>query len=111
MRTECLRTSVVRVASGPRVKLVDCNCVLNFAVVYSTDRSKAVARCYSYPLLLYGLFYEAICFKSCLVFFFFFFFFFFFVLLFFSPLNIAITSLGEERANMSDFFVRLFGFV
>ena len=31
-----------------------------------------------------------------------------FVLVFFSPLSIAITSLGEERANLSDFrsFVR-----
>ena len=32
---------------------------------------------------------------------------FFFV--FFSPFSIAITSLGEERANLSFFFVRLFG--
>ena len=40
---------------------------------------------------------------SCVVFFFFFFFFFFF-----SPFSIAITSLGEERANLSAFrtFVR-----
>ena len=32
----------------------------------------------------------------------------YFVLVFFSPFNIAITSLGEERANLSDFrtFVR-----
>ena len=36
-----------------------------------------------------------------------------FVLVFFSPFSIAITSLGEERANLSAFrmFDRLFGFV
>ena len=48
-------------------------------------------------LLLYGSFYEAICFKSCLV-------------IFCSCVfSIVITSLGEERANLSAFrmFVRL----
>ena len=36
-----------------------------------------------------------------------------FVLVFFSPFSIAITSLGEERANLSDFrtFVRFVRFV
>ena len=56
-------------------------------------------RCWSYSFLR-CLFYEAICFKSCLV---------LFVLMFFSPLSIAaITSLGEERANLSAFrmFIR-----
>ena len=45
------------------------------------------------------------CFFCCCFFFFFFFFCFFF---FFSPFSIAITSLGEERANLSAFrtFVR-----
>ena len=45
------------------------------------------------------LLYEAICFRFCLVSFF---------LVFFSPLSIAITSLGEERATLSVFriFVR-----
>ena len=42
MRTEFLCISVLRVASGPRVKLVSCKSALNNAVVYSTDRSKAV---------------------------------------------------------------------
>ena len=48
-------------------------------------------------VLLCGLFYEAICFMS-----------FRFVLMFFSPFSIAITSLGEDRANLSAFrtFVR-----
>ena len=39
MRTEFLRISVLRVASGPRVKLASCK---SAPVVYSTDRSKAV---------------------------------------------------------------------
>ena len=34
--------SILRVASGPRVKLVSCKSALNPSVVYSTDRSKAV---------------------------------------------------------------------
>ena len=34
--------SVLRVASGPRVKLTSCKSALNPPVVYSTDRSKAV---------------------------------------------------------------------
>ena len=40
MRTEFLCISVLRVASGPRVKLVGCKSASNLAVVYSTDRSK-----------------------------------------------------------------------
>ena len=55
----------------------------------------------SYSLLPCGLFYEAICFKSCLV---------LFCSCVFSPFpfSIAITSLAEERANLSAFrtFVR-----
>ena len=43
MRTEFLCVSVLRVASGPRVKLASCKGALNPTVVYSTDRSKAVA--------------------------------------------------------------------
>ena len=37
-----LCVSVLRVASGPRVKLASCKSALNPPVVYSTDRSKAV---------------------------------------------------------------------
>ena len=40
--------SVLRVASGPRVKLAGCKSALNPTVVYSTDRSKAVV-----PLLVF----------------------------------------------------------
>ena len=42
MRTEFLCISVLRVAFGPRVKLVSCKSALNPPVVCSTDRSKAV---------------------------------------------------------------------
>ena len=42
IRTECLCISVLRVASGPRVKLSGCKSALNPPMVYSTDRSKAV---------------------------------------------------------------------
>ena len=44
MRTECLYISVLREASGPRVKLASCKSALNLPtpVVNSTKRSKAV---------------------------------------------------------------------
>ena len=42
MRTEFLCISVLRVASGPRVKLASCKSALNPQVVCSTDRCKAV---------------------------------------------------------------------
>ena len=42
MRIEFLCISVLRVASGPRVKLASCKSALNPPVVCSTDRSKAV---------------------------------------------------------------------
>ena len=100
MRTEFLCVSVLRVASGPRVNLASCKSTLNPPVVYSTDRSKAVA-----PLLV--LLFVALWFIlrgdllyvfPCVI----------FVLVFFSPFSIAITSLGEERAKPSAFrtFVR-----
>ena len=44
MRTEFLGISVLRVASGPRVKLASCRSALNPPVICSTDRSKAVVR-------------------------------------------------------------------
>ena len=95
MRTEFLCISVLRVASGPRVKLASCKSALKPPVVCSTDRSKAVV-----PVLvllfvaLWG--YSTRRFVVCLSVF-------HFVLVFFSPFNIAITSLGEERANLSAF--------
>ena len=42
MRTEFLCISVLRVASGPRVKLASCKSALTPPVVCSIDRSKAV---------------------------------------------------------------------
>ena len=42
MRTELLCISVLRVASGPRVKLASCKSALRPPLVYSTDRSKAM---------------------------------------------------------------------
>ena len=110
MRTEFLCISVLRVASGPRVKLASCKSTLTSSphpsspglVVYSTDRSIVVV-----PVLV--LLFVALWFilrgdlfcvlpnNLC-----------YFVLVFLSPFSIAITSLGEERANFSAFrtFVR-----
>ena len=77
--------------------LASCKSVLNPSVVYSSDRSKAVV-----PVLvllfvalwfiLRGNLFYLVLFCSCV----------------FSPFNIAVTSLGEERANLSAFrtFVR-----
>ena len=63
-------------------------------MVYSTDRSKAVVPVLVLLFVACGLIYEAICcmsfhvsFCSCV----------------FIPFSIAITSLGEERANLSAF--------
>ena len=106
MRTEVLCISVLRVASGPRVKLASCKSALNTPsppsphVVYSIDRFKAVVPVLvllfvALWLILRGdLFYVL----PCIILF----------LCVFSPFSIAITSLGEERANFSAFrrFVR-----
>ena len=99
MRAEFLCISVLRVASGPRVKLASCKSALNPSVVCSTDRSKEVV-----PVLVtlccfvvYSTRRFVVCLSVC-----------HFVLVFFSPFSIAITSLVEERANLSSFrtFVR-----
>ena len=55
MRTEFLCVSVLRVASGVRVKLASCKSALNSPVVCSTDRSKAMV-----PVLV--LLFVALCF-------------------------------------------------
>ena len=99
MRTELLCISVLRVASGPRVKLASCKSALNPAEVNSTDSSKAVVLVLVllfvalWFILRSDLFYVL----PCVILF----------LCFSSPFSIAITSLGEERANLSA-FVRLF---
>ena len=96
MQAKFLCISVLRVASGPRVKLAS----FKPPVVYSTDHSKA-------DVLVLVLLFVALWFILCLTLC-------YFVLVFFSPFSTAITSLGEERANLSAFrtflqFVR--GFV
>ena len=55
MLTEFLCVSVLRVASGPRVKLASCKSALNPTVVCSTNRCKAVV-----PVLV--LLFVALCF-------------------------------------------------
>ena len=86
MRTEFLCISVLRVASGSRMKLASCKSALNSPVIYSTDRFKAVV-----PLLV--LLFAALWFilrgelfyvLPCVILFLFFFFFFvlFFLILF-----------------------------
>ena len=95
MRTAFLCIFVLRVASEPRVKLARCISALNPPVVCSTDRSKVVV-----PVLV--LLFVALWFIlrgdllyvfPCVI----------LLLCFFSPFSIAITSLGEERANLSAF--------
>ena len=60
MRTEHLCISVLRVASGPRVKLAGCKSALTTPMVYSTDRSKAVVLMLVLLFVALWLFYEAI---------------------------------------------------
>ena len=106
MRTEFLCISVLRVASGPRVKLVSYKSALTRTPSHPPTRwftlltvLRRWSRCWSYSLLLCSLYYDAICF-FCLIFCHF--------VLVFSPFSIAITSLRKERANLSAFrtFVR-----
>ena len=60
MRTDFfLCISVLRVASGPSVKLAGCKSALNPRLVYSTDRSKAV-------VLVLFLLFVALC-NTCLL--------------------------------------------
>ena len=108
-RAEFLCISVLRVTA--RVKLTGCKSALNPTptsippVVYCTDRSKVVV-----PVLVLCCFvvYSTRRFVLSLALR-------YFILVFFSPFSIAITSLGEERANLSAsvrlFDLRLFGFV
>ena len=92
--------SLLRVASGPRVKLVSCKKCFKLLVVCSTDRSKVVVPVL--VLLFFALWFilrgELFYVLPCVILFF----------VFFSSFSIAITSLGEEKANLSAFrsFVR-----
>ena len=79
----------------PRVKVAGCKSALNLPVVYSTDHSKAVVPVLSLTLccfVVYSTRRFVVCLTMC-----------HFVLVFFSPFSIAITSLGEERANLDAF--------
>ena len=94
MRTDILSISVLRVPSGPKVKLASCKSALNPPVVHSSDCSRAVV-----PKLV--LFFVALWFVLrgdlfCLTFC-------YFVLVVFSPFSIAITSFGEVRSALSAF--------
>ena len=88
MRTEYLCISVLRVASGPRVKLASCKSALtthtSLPVVYSTDRSKAVV-----PVLV--LLFVALCFilRGDL--------FYDFVIVFFCPFSMRLPFLGKRE--------------
>ena len=95
MRTEFLCVSVLRVASGPMVKLASSKSPRWFTLLTVLRRW---SRCLSYSLSLCGSTRRfVVCLSVC-----------HFVLVFFSRFNIAITSLWEERANLSAFrtFVR-----
>ena len=75
------------------MKLAGCKSALNPPVVYSTDRSKAMVPVFvllfvAFWFILRGDLSIALC---------------SFVLVFFSPFSIAVTSLGEEKANLSAF--------
>ena len=99
MRTKFLCVSVLRVASGPRVKLASCKSALNpqwftlLTVLSGGPGVRLILCCY----VVYSTRWFVLCLTLCHL-----------VLVFFSPFSIAITSLREERANLSAFctFVR-----
>ena len=100
MRTKFVCVSVLRVASGPRMKLASCKSALNPTMVYITDRSKAVVPVlvFLFVALWFILRGDLLYVFPCVILF----------LCFLVPFSIAITSLWEERANLSAFraFVR-----
>ena len=67
MRTEFLCIFILRVAPGPRVKLASCKSAFDPPWFILLTVLRRWSRCWSYSLLLCGLFYEAICFMSGLV--------------------------------------------
>ena len=92
--TEILAHDKRLTGSGPRVKLASCKSALNPLVFTLLAVLRRWSRCLSYSLVLCGLLCEAICCMSYLV---------LFCFCVFSLFSIAITSLGEERANLSAF--------
>ena len=99
MRPEFLCVFVLRVASGLRVNLGSCKSALTprwFTLLTVLRRGPGV-RLTLYCFVVYSTRRFVVCLSVC-----------HFVLVFFSPFSIVITSLGEERANLSAFrtFVR-----
>ena len=101
MRTEFLCVSVLRVASGPWVKLASCKSALNplDGLLYWPFEGgglgvSLILCCF----VVYSTRRFVVCLSMC-----------HFVLVYFSPFSIAITSLWEKRANINafrTFFVR-----
>ena len=99
MRTEFLCISVLRVASGPKVNLASCKSALKppppppgsllYRPFLGGDPGVSLTLC---CFVVYSTRRFVVCLSVC-----------HFVLVFFSPFSIAITSLGEERANLSAF--------
>ena len=85
MRTEFVCISVLRVASGPRVKLAGCKSTLNPPVVCSADRSRGPVLVLLFVALWFILRGDLLYVFPCVILF----------LCFFSPFDIAIASLGE----------------
>ena len=99
MRTEFLCISVFRVASVPRVKLARGKSALNprWLILPTVLRRWSGVSLTLCCFVVYSMKRFVVCLTLC-----------YFVLVFFSPFSIAITSLGEERANLGAFrtFVR-----
>ena len=100
MRTKFLCIYVLRVASGPRVKLASCESALNPPVVCSADRSKAVVPVL--VLLLVALWFilrgDLLCVFPCVILF----------LCFSVLLVLRLPRLGKRELILV-LFVRLFG--
>ena len=90
----CLFPLLLGVLEGLRLVLVALPGLFSYFFFILLTVLRRWSWCWSYPLLLCDLFYEAICSKPCLV---------LFCSCVFSHFTIAITSLGEERANLSAF--------
>ena len=107
MRTEFLCIYVLRVTSGPRVKLASCKSALHAQVVCSTDRSKAVVPVL--VLLLVALWFilrgDLLYVFPCVILFFVLVFFF----VFFSVLLVLRLPRLGKRELILVLFVRLFG--
>ena len=105
MRIEFLCISVLRIASGPSMKLASCTSASPPTPPPPPTHTPQwltlltiLRRCVSLTLLLCGLFYEAICLCLTLC---------YFVLVFFSPLALRLPRFGKRELILV-LFVRLF---